>query len=61
MNLRDDILQGAKAAAEYTGFSRHSIYHMVDLGQLPVVRVGSKMIFRKSELDAALKSQPAAS
>lgn len=57
--LRDDLLAGAKAAAEYTGETPRSIYHLTESGLLPVIRKGRKLYFRKSELEAAFRSEAA--
>ena len=58
--LSDDLLDGAAAAAEYVGVKTRSIYHMTENGHLPVVRIGRRLFFRKSELEAAFRSQDAA-
>lgn len=57
--LKDDLLPGAKAAAEYTGETTRAIYHMAEQGLLPVIRKGRKLYFRKSELDRAFSSEAA--
>lgn len=54
--LKDDLITGAKAAGEYIGRSRTSVYHMVERGDLPVIRKGKRLYFRKSELEAAFRS-----
>ncbi|VWX52976.1 helix-turn-helix domain-containing protein [Novosphingobium sp. 9U] len=59
--LNADLIHGAAAAAAYCGLTRRTIYHMVDRGELPVIRKGRIMFFRKSELDRAFSSQAAAS
>ncbi len=53
--LSDDLLKGAAAAAEYLGpaFNRNSVYHMTKTGHLPVIRRGSLLFYRKSDLDRA--------
>ena len=54
MPLADDLIQGAKGAAEYTGLSEKQIYHLAEKGSLPVIRLGTRVLyFRKSDLDAA--------
>ncbi|MDJ0979250.1 MAG: helix-turn-helix domain-containing protein [Erythrobacter sp.] len=55
--LADDLLSGAKAAADYTGETPRAIYNMTEKGLLPVIRKGRKLYFRKSELDAAFRSE----
>ncbi|MEO6092332.1 MAG: helix-turn-helix domain-containing protein [Novosphingobium sp.] len=54
--LCDDLLPGAKSASEFIGVPPRSVYHMVETGQLPVIRKGRKLYFRKSELEAAFRS-----
>lgn len=58
--LSQDLLSGAKAAADYTGETPRAIYHMVEHGHLPCIRKGRKLYFRKSELEAAFRSSEAA-
>ena len=53
--LSDDLLSGADAAAEFTGLSRRIIYHLVETGALPVIRIGRKLYFRRSELERAFR------
>ena len=57
--LSDDLIRGAAAAAAYLGpaFSARSVYHMADAGQLPVIRKGRSLFFRKSDLDRAFESE----
>ena len=57
--LANDLLPGAKAAAEYIGETPRAVYNMAEKGLLPVIRKGRKLYFRKSELDAALSSEAA--
>ena len=58
--LSSDLLSGAKAAANYIGESPRAVYHMADKGLLPCIRKGRKLYFRKSELEAAFRSDVAA-
>ena len=58
--LADDLLEGADAAAEYTGFKVRSIYHMVRAKQIPHFYKGAKLCFRKSELDRRFSGEPVA-
>lgn len=54
MALADDLIKGAKAAADYTGLNEREIYHLVEKDALPVIRLGTRVLyFRKSDLDAA--------
>jgi len=57
--LSDDLLSGAKAAAAYLGETPRAVYHMTENGQLPCIRKGRKLYFRKSELEAAFRSEVA--
>ena len=54
--LSNDLLSGARAAAEFIGETQRAVYHMADKGQLPCIRKGRKLYFRKSELEAAFRS-----
>jgi len=47
--LNADLIDGATAAAEYTGLKPRQIYHMAETGLIPVIRVGRKMLFRKQD------------
>jgi excisionase family DNA binding protein len=49
--LSDDLIKGAAGAAAYLGLSARSVYHMTENGQLPVIRKGRTLFFRKSDLD----------
>lgn len=55
--LSEDLLTGAKAAAEYIGATPRIVYHMVESGNLPAIRKGKRLWFRKSELEAAFRSE----
>lgn len=57
--LNQDLVAGAKGAAAYTGLSERVIYHMAEDGRLPVIRKGKRLYFRKSELEAAFRSDAA--
>lgn len=52
--LHGDIIVGAKAAAEFCGLSPRFIYSMVERGELPAIRSGHRLLFRKSEIERAL-------
>lgn len=52
--IKDDIIVGARAAAEHIGLSQRFIYAMVERGDVPVIRSGRRLLFRKSELERAL-------
>lgn len=59
--LADDILEGAPAAAKWTGFKLRSVYHMVRANQIPYFKLGSKLLFRKSELSRRFSAEPSPS
>ena len=54
--MNTDLIEGADAAAEFTGLSRRKIYRLVELGHVPAVRKGRRLYFRKSELDHAFSA-----
>lgn len=54
--LKDDLLPGVKAMAEYAGESERSMYHLIQTGRVPVIRKGRRIFARKSELDRAFSS-----
>lgn len=55
--LSQDLIAGASAAAMYAGLTPRAIYHLVEQGHLPVIRKGKRLYFRKSELEAAFRSE----
>jgi excisionase family DNA binding protein len=55
--LSSDLIVGAKAAAEELGIAVRTVYGLVEAGNLPVIRKGRRLYFRRSELDAAFRSQ----
>lgn len=58
--LADDLVAGAKGAARYTGLTERVIYGLVETGRLPTIRMGKRLYFKRSELDAAFSSTRAA-
>jgi excisionase family DNA binding protein len=56
IELKNDLLSGAAAAAAYIGVDRRSVYRMAEQGLLPVTRKGRRLFFRKSELNVAFAS-----
>lgn len=54
--LKDDLLSGAKAIADYIGESPMTTYRLVAKGDIPAIRKGRKIFARKSEIDAAFRS-----
>lgn len=57
--LNADLILGASGAAQYTGLPVRVIYHLVEKGNLPVIRKGKRLFFRKSELERAFSSDAA--
>jgi excisionase family DNA binding protein len=57
--LSDDLLSGAKAAADYMGVPPRTVYNMVEKDLIPFIKKGKNLFFRKSELDAAFSSEAA--
>jgi hypothetical protein len=57
--LTDDLLDGAGAIASFLGKTPRAVYHMVEAGQLPVIRKGRRIYGRKSELERAFSSDAA--
>jgi excisionase family DNA binding protein len=51
----DGWLGGAAAAADYLDCGKWRIYDLVSAGRIPVYHEGSRLLFRKSELDAWVK------
>ena len=54
--LSNDLIKGARAAAAYLGMSERSVYHMTERGQLPVIRKGRTLFYRKTDLEAAFRA-----
>ena len=52
----DGWLRGADRIAKYVGAPRSRIYALSSAGRLPVIRDGSALLARKSELDAWLRA-----
>ena len=57
--LSQDLIDGAAKAATYTGLTQRAIYHLVEAVRLPVIRKGRRLYSRKSELEAAFRSEAA--
>ena len=60
--MLEDLIRGAKGVeTDSQGrIKARQVYHMVEYGQLPVIRKGRSMYFRRSELEAAFRSEAAA-
>jgi excisionase family DNA binding protein len=47
-SLADDLLDGVPAIAAYLGLSERRTYYLLESGQLPAFKIGSKWAGRKS-------------
>lgn len=56
MQLKDDLLDGVPAIAEYLGKTTRAVYHLIYNEHIPYIRKGRKIYARKSELEAAFRS-----
>jgi len=50
-----DILLKPNEVAEKLSFSLRTVYRMIDSGKLPVVKIGSALRVRESEIDRLIK------
>jgi len=57
--LNSDLIAGAANAAAFIGVTQRVVYHMCDAGTLPHIKKGRRLFFRKSELEAAFRSEAA--
>lgn len=57
--LSADLIRGARGAAEFTGLSRRMIYHLTENGNLPVIRKGRCLFYRKSDLEKSFSAEAA--
>lgn len=53
--LNEDLIKGANAAAAYCGLPARTIYHLVEIGELPAIKKGKVLFFRKTSLDRSFK------
>ncbi|HEY0148655.1 MAG TPA: helix-turn-helix domain-containing protein [Allosphingosinicella sp.] len=58
--LSNDLLDGAEAAATFTGLPLQTIYHLVRTGRLPATKMGRRIYFRKSEIEKAFSPNQSA-
>ncbi|MBB4099789.1 helix-turn-helix domain-containing protein [Sphingomonas kyeonggiensis] len=54
--LSEDLLSGAEAAAEYAGVSRNIIYRLTASGEIPAIRKGRRIYYRKSAIERAFST-----
>ncbi|MGB3791286.1 MAG: helix-turn-helix domain-containing protein [Sphingopyxis granuli] len=58
--LNQDLIKGAPAAAKFCGLPLRTIYHLVEIGELPAIKKGKALYFRRSELESAFRSTASA-
>lgn len=56
-NMKDDILKGATAIADFIGEDRRAVYHAINKGTIPTFRIGQNIRARKSTLIEWIESQ----
>jgi hypothetical protein len=56
-SLKDDLLFGANAIAQFLGWPRRRVYHAANRGYLPITYCGPILIGRKSELDRHFRAE----
>lgn len=49
--LSEDLIQGAREAAKFTGLTERTIYHLTEKGEIPVIRKGRILFYRKTDLE----------
>jgi len=55
--LSNDLLPGARAAADYVGVTPRIIYGLVENKLLPCTKLNRRLYFRKSQLDAVFSAE----
>lgn len=55
-DLKDDLMDGGKAIADFLGPSEQATYRMIAKGEIPVIRIGKKIFGRRSEISARFRS-----
>ena len=58
MATSDKLAFSVREAAESLGVSRAFIYEVVRTGELPSVRIGTRILIPKAGIDALLKTTP---
>lgn len=59
LDLSSELLDGVKDIAQFLGKTERATYHLIYNGHLPVIRKGRKIYARRSELEAAFRSEAA--
>lgn len=57
MTISDDVLFGAKAIADETGFKVRQVYRLAEIRALPTFKVGGTIAARRSELHKAMTAE----
>lgn len=57
--FQNDLLDGANAIGQFLGLTNRQVYHAVESGKLPVVRLGTKIMARRSTLLKWFEAQEA--
>lgn len=57
VSLKDDMLYGAAAIAQYLGIDRRAVYHLVANARIPNFRLGENVCARKSTLIQWIQEQ----
>ena len=52
--IKDDLLRGGQAIADYIGVSYHQAYRMIQAKQIPAGKVGDLLLGSKRRIAAAL-------
>ena len=52
----NDLLQGAKAIADFIGLTQRQVFHLAEIGELPVFKIGGRLTARKSTLLAHIEA-----
>ena len=55
--LSEDLLDGAAAAAKFLGLSQRQVYRLTETNEIPVIRKGGKLFYRKSQLERAFAGE----
>lgn len=49
--ISDDLIFGADAIARYLGLERRQVYHAHQMEHLPIFRIGSQLVARRSTIE----------
>lgn len=54
--LKEDLLDGGEAIASFIGLPVQTTYRMIAKGEIPVIKIGKKILGRKTEITARFRS-----